>query len=154
MNYLPMRERRKKLAHVVLATFLLVLGIPITAQADYTISGCNERIISTTRGEDKARNEADAGDYASAFLDFQQAAIYRANCADETSGLATQWNRFYEALDYFSMSAWGGHTELWKDQSAEYHAKAHSLANNLLGESLTSDLRPLVQKLWEFTKNG
>lgn len=137
----------------VTAAILTLIFSADTAQAQYVNAGCAQDISASTRHEDQAKNEGDAGDAAASFLDYQQSAIYRANCADETTGSARKWNQFFEAEDYFFMSVQAISTETWKSDAPDYHQKAHDLANELMNESLPGTLRGLVQELWTATKD-
>ena len=137
---------------VVFTACALGAQLPLVAKAQYVTAGCAEKITSSTRGENEANNESEAGDYISAYSDFQREAIYRANCVDETTGRARQWNMFFEAMDYFALSVQASRSESWKDEAPDYHSKAHDLANELLQEPLPSSLQDLVQTLWKDTQ--
>ncbi len=134
-------------------TTTLPFVAPIAARAQYITAGCSEMVRSSIRQENEAENESDAGDYVGAYSHYQEAAIYRANCVNETSGRARQWNMFFESMDYFGLSVQAGRSDLWSDQAEDFHAKAHDLANELLGESLPSDLHDLAQTLWRDTSS-
>jgi hypothetical protein len=139
----------------ILAILLTMALPPATARAGYEHAGCAQDISGSTKREDEAKNESDANDYPEAYADYQSAAVYRANCADETDGAARQWNRMYEAMDYLFLSFTCDESDVddWKAQSPGYLEKAHTLANDLLNEAhLPRGVRDLAQNIWEHSK--
>jgi len=135
-----------------MVVFALASLIPLPSPASYIPAGCADDITAPTRQENEAKNEEDAGDFGGAHYDYQHAVIYRANCADETTGRARQWNRLYEGMDYLALAAVNAQSELWKDDVDGNKEKAHQIANDLLGEGITADMRGLTQTLWDVTK--
>ncbi|MFZ1124119.1 MAG: hypothetical protein WAN59_03135 [Candidatus Baltobacteraceae bacterium] len=133
----------------------IAISSPSVVHAQYLDASCSQMLDSHTRAENRAYNEMEANDFGSMYADAQSAAEYRADCADSTTGVANQWNRVFEADDYWDLAiAAGSDNSPWADEEEGYREKAHELANELLGERLPPSLREFAQIIWDSTKSA
>lgn len=115
---------------------------------------CGEAREQNLVTEDSARQEFSAGEYSSAYTDFQEAAAARARCVDESTGEGRMWNLVGEALDYYSLYTLAGKSmdAQWMARADWCRAMAHNLTGVLLTLSLPADLQFSIQKMFNATQ--
>jgi hypothetical protein len=102
------------------------------------------------RGENEAVSYGQAGDYDDAFTTFQEFAVIRANCADETSGSESWWHTLWQATDIMGESV---EAHLSDDHSDDEATQLWQNASGVLGELAQYDLPPTLYKAYKTLKS-
>ncbi len=134
--------------HIVLFG-LLALGVVVWPTRAIASASCTTQLDSPLNSEDRAHNAYDAHDYGTAYAEYQQAIEYRANCVDETSGLAYLWNEYFDADDYAWFAETAADSDLWNDEAAGDWQKAQDLLHDVRSHTIRGELLQMTDSLHE-----
>lgn len=128
----------------IVAFCLLSWMVPTASFAD---ASCTTQLESPLTSETRAYNAYEAHDDGTAYAEYQTSIEFRANCVDETSGLAYLWNEFYEANDYAFFAQTAAESELWQDEASGDWDKARELLHDVRSHTIRGDLLDLSNAL-------